>query len=191
MVATFKTHLDMTEKIEIALSKDKLVLMLIGALTFVIIGIWLVVAPPTINNLFFGNPTRLLIIGIVAIVFFGLCAVYIARKIPDNKPGLIIDKTGLTDNSSGVAAGQILWSDIENISVLEIHRQKLIMLVVKNPQDYIDKQTSGFKRKMMQMNFNMYGTPLSITSNSLKINFDELLKILDYHFQESRKQNEQ
>ena len=176
----------MTEKIEIALSKDKLVLMLIGALTFVIIGIWLVVAPPTINNLFFGNPTRLLIIGIVAIVFFGLCAVYIARKIPDNKPGLIIDKTGLTDNSSGVSAGQILWSDIENISVIEIHRQKLIMLHVKNPQDYIDKQTSGFKRKMMQMNFNMYETPLSITSNSLQIKFDELLNILNDHLNASR-----
>lgn len=178
---------DMTGQIEIALSKKKLILMLIGAIVFVIIGLWFVISPPTISNPFFGNPTRLLIIGIVAIVFFGLCAVYIACKIPDNKPGLIIDKTGLTDNSSGVSAGKILWSDIENISVLEIHRQKLIMLEVKNPQDYLDKQTSGFKRKMMQMNFNMYGTPLSITSNSLKIKFDELLNILNDRLQDSRK----
>lgn len=175
-----------TGQIEIALSKKKLILMLIGAIAFVIIGLWFVIAPPTISNPFFGNPTRLFIVGVVAIVFFGLCAIYIARKIPDNKPGLIIGKIGLTDNSSGVAAGQILWSDIENISVIEIHRQKLIMLEVKNPQDYIDKQTSGFKRKMMQMNFNMYGTPLSITSNSLKIKFDELLKILNDQLQESR-----
>ena len=98
--------------------------------------------------------------------------------MPDNKPGLIIDQTGLTDNSSGVSAGQILWSDIEDISVLEIHRQKIIMLQVRNPQDYIDKQTSGFKRKMMQMNYKMYGTPLSITSNGLKVSFDELLSTL-------------
>jgi hypothetical protein len=176
-----------TGQIEIALSKNKLILMLIGAIAFVIIGFWFVISPPTINNSFFGNPTRLLIIGIIAIVFFGFSAVYIARKIPDNKPGLIIDKIGLTDNSSGVSAGQILWSDIENISVIEIHRQKLIMLEVKNPQDYIDKQTSGFKRKMMQMNLNMYGTPLSITSNSLKIKFEELLNILNERLQDSRK----
>jgi hypothetical protein len=61
------------------------------------------------------------------------------------------------------------------------------MLEVKNPQDYIDKQTSGFKRKMMQMNLNMYGTPLSITSNSLKIKFEELLNILNERLQDSRK----
>lgn len=173
-------------QIEIALSKKKLIFMLIGAIAFVIIGLWFVIAPPAISNPFFGNPTRLFIMGIVAIVFFGLCAVYIALKIPDNKPGLIIDKTVLIDNSSGVAAGHILWSDIENISVIEIHQQKLILLEVKNPQDYIEKQTSGFKKKMMQINFNMYGTPLSITSNSLKIKFDELLQILNDQLQESR-----
>lgn len=31
---------------------------------------------------------------------------------------------------------------------------------------------------MMQMNYKMYGTPLSITSNGLKISFDELLSTL-------------
>jgi hypothetical protein len=175
-----------TGQIEIPLSKKKLILMLIGSIGFVAAGLWFVIKPPAISNPFFGNPTVILVTGIASILFFGLCAIYIARKLPDNKPGLIIDNIGLTDNSSGVSAGQILWSDIENISVIEIHRQKLIMLQVKNPQDYIDKQTSGIKRKMMQMNFNMYGTPLSITSNALQINFDELLNILNDHLNTSR-----
>lgn len=106
--------------------------------------------------------------------------------MPDNKPGLIIDQTGLTDNSSGVSAGRILWSDIADISVIEIHRQKLIMLQVTNPQDYIDKQKSEFKRKMMQMNYKVYGTPLSITSNGLHISFDELLSTLTDKLKEAR-----
>jgi hypothetical protein len=176
-----------TGQIEIPLSKKKLILMLIGSIGFVAAGLWLVINPPTISNPFFGNPTVIFVTGIASILFFGLCAVYIARKLPDNKPGLIIDNIGLTDNSSGVSAEQILRSDIENISVIEIHRQKLIMLQVKNPQNYIDKQTSGFKRKMMQMNLNMYGTPLSITSNSLQIKFDELLNILNDHLNANRK----
>lgn len=175
-----------TGQIEIPLSKKKLTLMLIGSIGFVAAGLWFVINPATISNPFFGNPTVIFVTGIASIIFFGLCAVYIARKLPDNKPGLIIDNIGLTDNSSGVSAGQILWSDIENISVIEIHRQKLIMLHVKNPLVYIDKQTSGFKRKMMQMNFNMYKTPLSITSNSLQIKFDELLNILNDFLNASR-----
>ena len=166
------------QRIEIALSKKKLILMLIGALTFVAIGLWFVISPPTISNSYWGNQTKIAIAGYASIIFFGLCAFAIIKQLPDEKPGLIIDQTGLTDNSSAISAGQILWTDIEGITVIEIHRQKLIMLQVTNPQDYIDKQTSGFKRKMMQMNYKMYGTPISITSNGLKITFDTLLSIL-------------
>ena len=174
------------QRIEIALSKSKIVLMLLGALTFVAIGLWFVIAPPTIENSYWGNPTKIAIAGYASIIFFGLCAFFFIRKLPDNKPGLIIDDTGLVDNSSGLSAGHILWSDIENISVIEIHRQKLIMLQVKNPQLYIDRQTSLFKRKGMELNNKMYGTPLSITANGLKTSFDNLLTILTDKLQASR-----
>ncbi|KIC89406.1 STM3941 family protein [Flavihumibacter sp. ZG627] len=166
------------EIIEIELSKKKILLMLVGSLAFVAIGIWFVISPPAISNSYWGNPTKLAFVGYASIFFFGLCAFLLFRKLSDKKPGLIIDNTGITDNSGGVSAGQILWSDLEDISVMEMHRQKLIMLHVKNPQEYIDKQTSGFKRKMMQMNYNMYGTPLSITTNGLKISFDDLMATL-------------
>ncbi len=166
------------ERIEIALSKKKIILMFVGALAFVAIGLWFVISPPTISNSYWGNPTKMAIVGYASILFFGPCAFALIKKLPDNKPGLIIDQIGFTDNSSGVSAGQVLWSDIENLSVLEVHGQKIIMLQVTNPQEYIDKQTSGLKRKMMQLNYKMYGTPLSITSNGLKISFDELLSTL-------------
>jgi hypothetical protein len=173
-------------RIEIPLSKQKIILMLIGSIAFVAIGLWFVIAPPTIQNSYWGNPTKIMIVGYSSIIFFGLCAFFLIRKLPDNKPGLIIDDNGLIDNSSGVSTGQILWADIEDISVIEIHRQRLIMIHVKNPQDYIDKQKSGFKRRIMTMNFKMYGTPLSITSNALKIPFDELLSALNKKFTDSR-----
>ena len=135
------------QRIVIELSKTKIFLMLLGALAFVAIGFWFVIAPPTIENSYWGNPNKIAFAGYASIIFFGLCAIFLIRKLPDIKPGLIIDDTGLIDNSSGLSAGQILWSDIENISVVEIHRQKLIMLHVKNPQHYIEKQASLFKRK--------------------------------------------
>ncbi len=173
-------------QIEIQLSKKKLILMLVGAIAFVLLGLWLIFEAYNLTGWKAKNPTYTRIITIAGVLFFGACAVYIFRKLFDNKPGLIIDNVGLIDNSSGISAGQVLWSDVKRIKVIEIHRQKLIMLQVKNPQDYIDKQTSGFKRKMMQMNFNMYGTPLSITSNSLQIKFDELLNVLNNHLKASR-----
>jgi hypothetical protein len=168
-----------TEQIEIPLSKTKLILMLVGSIAFVLLGLWLISEADNLSGRMTKNPTYTRRIGAAGVLFFGVCAVYIGRKIPDNKPGLIIDEFGLTDNSSGISAGKIMWNDIKYIKVIEIHQQKLIMFHVNNPQDYIDKQTSGLRRKMMQLNYNMYGTPLSIASNSLKIKFDDLLNILN------------
>ena len=124
--------------------------------------------------------------GYASMIFFGTCAVFIIRKLPSDKPGLIINDTGLTDNSSGLPAGQILWSDIEKVSVIEIYDQRIIMLHAKNPQDYIDRQTSLFVRKGMELNNRLYGTPLSLTANGLKMSFDDLLTLITKKFEETR-----
>lgn len=175
------------ERIEIPLSKAKLVMMLSAALAFVAMGCWFVIDPPAIRNAFWGNPTRLAMLGYASIFFFGLCAGVLIRKLPDKKPGLIIDDTGLIDNSGGLSAGRILWADIINISVLEIQRQKLLMLEVRNPEEYISRQRSLFKRKGMELNHKMYGTPLSITANGLKVPFAELLDLLTRKLEEKRR----
>ncbi|MES2566264.1 MAG: STM3941 family protein [Bacteroidota bacterium] len=166
------------QQIEIQLSKIKLLLMLVGSLTFVALGLWLVINPPANQNYHRYSPTTILIAGYASIIFFGLGVIIFIRKLADNKPGLIIDDLGLSDNSSGVSGGQILWSEILNISVLKVNSQKFVMLQVKNPEDYINRQTSAFKKKMMEVNFKMYGSPLSITSNGLKISFNDLHKLL-------------
>jgi hypothetical protein len=178
------------QTIEISLNKSKIVMMFLGALLFVGIGFWFVIDPPKIENSFWGDPTKLAIIGYASILFFGLCAYFFSRKLPDNKPGLIIDNTGLIDNSGGFSAGSILWSDIQEISVLQIQKQKMIMIYLKNPQDYIERQTSFLKRKGMQMNFRSYGTPVSISPTSLKTSFDELYQAITNKFHEKKSNTE-
>lgn len=176
------------QQIEIPLSKSKIALMLIGSLIFVAIGLWFVIAPPAITNTFWGNPTKLAILGYVAIIFFGGCAVFFGSKLPHTKPGLVINNTGIIDNSGALAGGLILWSDIENIALLEIHNQKLIMLEVKQPEVYINRQKNILKRKLMELNHRTYGTPLSITTNALSVPFQELFDMILQKFQETSQQ---
>ena len=178
------------QRIEIPLSKSKIIMMFTGATAFVAIGLWFVIAPPEIKNSYWGNPARLAIAGYASIVFFGICAAFFLRKLPDTRPGLIIDNTGMIDNSGALSAGQILWEDIVNISVLEMHKQKLLMLEVKNPQDYINRQNGLLKRKGMELNYKMYGTPLSITANGLKMPFHELYTLVSQKFQETKTNTE-
>lgn len=105
-------------QIEIPLSKQKMYLMLFASIIFVVIGTWLVVNPPKSSHPILGNPMVILISGISAIIFFGYTTFILFKKLPDNKPGLIINSEGIIDNSSGVSAGIILWTDIIEIIVV-------------------------------------------------------------------------
>lgn len=167
------------EQIEIPLNKTKMTLTFIGSLIFVGLGIWLLINPTKNSNTIFGNKTAIFIIGIASIVFFGLVAITIFRKFSDKKAGLIINKQGISDNSSGISAGIIPWTDILEITISQVMSQKFLMIIVKNPQEYIDKVTSPLKRNAMKMNYKIYGSPISISANALKTDFEKLQKLIN------------
>lgn len=166
------------EQIEIPLSKTKMMLTFLGSLVFVGLGLWFLTNPPKSNHWLFGNPTIVFIIGLASVIFFGLVAVIIFRKFSDKKPGLTISKQGITDNSSGVSAGLIPWTDIQEIKISQVMNQKFLMFIVRNPEEYLDKVTNPLKRNAMKMNYKTYGSPISISSNALQTNFDDLHKLL-------------
>lgn len=166
------------EQIEIPLSKTKMILTFLSSLMFVGLGIWLLTNLPKSNHWLFGNLTINFIVGIASVIFFGLVAVTIFRKFSDKKPGLTINLHGIIDNSSGVSVGLIPWTDIQAIKMSQIMNQKFLMFIVRNPEEYLDKVTNPLKRNAMKMNFKTYGSPISISSNALDINFEDLHKLL-------------
>jgi hypothetical protein len=166
------------EQIEIPLSKKKMLLTLMGALAFVGLGFWFLISPPQSNHWLFGNSALIFVSGLASILFFGFVAITVFRKSSDNKPGLTINRQGIEDNSSGVSAGLIPWTDIQEVTLSQVMNQKFLMLIVKNPQEYLNKIKNPLKRNAMKMNYKTYGSPISISSNSLQINFDELQRLL-------------
>jgi hypothetical protein len=173
--------------VEIPLSKTKMLLMAAGSLAFVAAGFWFVTHP---DLRLFGNkpyPLFTYLIGFAAIAFFGFCAFCLAKKLFDSKPGLVINEEGITDNASGFTFGSIPWTDIENIEMIQIGRQKLIMVLVHNPEEYISRQTNPIMKKMAAMNYSSYKTPISITANTLKYDLDGLYSLLSGRLSESRR----
>jgi hypothetical protein len=166
------------EQIEIPLSKKKMLLTFVGAMMFVVLGVLFLINPSMFISTFFRNPIFIFIAGLASVLFFGLVAITMFRKFFDKKAGLIINRQGIIDNSSGVSAGLVLWSDIEKIKTSKVQGQKFMMLFVKNPQDYIDRVTNPIKRKAMELNYKVYGTPISISANALQTNFDNLCKLM-------------
>jgi hypothetical protein len=172
------------KKIEIQLSKTKIILLFLGGLLFLVLGILF-----TINSENYVSPTRSIefikIVGVTTIVFTIMSLIYALVKLFDNKLGLIIDANGITDNSSGISVGLIFWEDIVSISTTNVKSTQFLLLNVKNPESYVPK-VSNIKRFLIRANLKMYGTPICISSVSLKINFEELKNIIESEFQKNK-----
>ncbi len=124
--------------------------------------------------------------GTLSVAFFGACGIYGMIKLFDQKYGLIINKDGITDNTNASSVGLINWADISSIETKQVMSTKFLLIFIKNPHIYLNR-TTGLKRKLLQANMNMYGTPLSIIANSIKCNFDDLEKLINANFNEFHK----
>lgn len=156
---------------------------------FVIIGLWFIIKPPHISNSFFGNPTKLFIVGSLSILFFGYIGFWIFKKLFDKAPGLLISKEGIMNNSSGFSKQFIPWTDILSFNITSVQRQTFVNIVVRNPEDYINREKNFMKRKLMKMNLDQFGSVISISSNGLKCSWNELNRTLVQKFDEYKAEN--
>ena len=172
------THI---EQIEIPLSKKKMLLTLLGSIAFVGFGAFFAMNPTMFTD---HDPIVVFSAGVVSVLFFGVVAIFLFRKLSDKKPGLTINSRGITDNSSGASIGLVLWSDIEGIEMTSVANQKFLTITVENPHDYINKATNPVQRKGMQINHRSYGSPILISANSLQTNLNSLQKLLTVKMEE-------
>ena len=163
------------ERIEIPQNKQRLIILLVSSLVFFAIGIWFVSNPGYFKNGMVGNPDIVSGIGMLTIVVFGLSAFAVGKKMIDQQPGIIIDKTGITDNSSGISAGHIKWRDIKEIKIVKLVNKKFVNIVLMQP---VNKNTDP--KKKAKKNDDVV---VSISNNTLQCTFEELESTLKTAFE--------
>ena len=168
-----------SEEIRIELSRAKVLLLAAGSLTFVALGFWLLTINLSDQRAFgpFRSPLLIRGTGLASICFFGWCGVIAIRKLFDAKPGLIFNNSGLVDNSSGLAVGLIPWAEITGMQIYEIQNQRFITIFVSNPERYLEA-AGPIKRWFSGASTKMCGSPISISANALRIDFNELHSLL-------------
>jgi hypothetical protein len=169
-------------KIEIPLSKMKIGLFLIGTIILMIVGIEFALNPEGWLSARSNSTGVIRIVGVISIVFFGVCGIFIGRKLFDEKIGLSIDEKGITDNTNATSVGLIEWDDITGIDKVEISSSKILLIRTDKPDKYIERAKNGISKLAMKANNKMYGTPISIISSSLNIKFNELENLIKSEF---------
>jgi hypothetical protein len=180
--------MESTDETIIELSRKKLVLLILGSCAFVVAGVWLLsldageIRYGRGFRFFFNEPTVVYGAGVASILFFGVCGLYGIRKMFDKKPGLVLNSDGIVDNASGAAAGFIPWSEVIGSGVVEIQKQKMLVIGVRDPQKYIDRG-GALRRALNKANSGMTGSPIAIPSVTLKIDFSELVSLFNRYQQ--------
>lgn len=128
----------------------------------------------------FNDPVYVRGLGIVSIVFFGACGLLALKKLFDKRPGLVFNHSGIVDNASSISAGFIPWSEVVGAEIFEIQKQKMLIIKVRDPQEYVARGSS-LKRILNKANYKMVGSPIFISSNALEIKFSELTSLFDQY----------
>jgi hypothetical protein len=169
------------QQVEISLNKKKMFWALMSGTVFVLVGVWFLFFAPKSTHSTFGNPKVIFAIGLTAVLFCVFLMIAVMEKITDKKPGFIINEEGIIDNSMGFSIGLVEWTDVHYIQKID---QVHLMFAVKNPQTYIDRETSIVNKKNMQMNINLHGSPIVISSRLLDIDSNELYELVLKQFYE-------
>ncbi|MDE6594158.1 MAG: hypothetical protein K2K57_13985 [Oscillospiraceae bacterium] len=118
---------------------------------------------------------------VIAKIFYaiaaGLCiygAVFFIKRLTNPKPLIIADEKGFTDSSSASPAGFIPWSDVKNIYMVTLQRNKLIEVELVNSEEYLSRH-SGLSRKLAEVNMKMGYQAISLSLGGTDTDPDKFL----------------
>lgn len=175
------------ERLEIYSSKKKSFLLLIGSLLFVALGIWVLLEADNLTGWRASNPTFNRGVGIASILFFGLGVFISSKRLLKSELAFIISSEGINVNPKKSLSDFIKWEDIKKIEEIKIQSTRIVIIEVKNPQYWLDKETSAFRRKLMQFNLNNYNSPFNISATGLDISLDKLIETLNIYLDKNTK----
>jgi len=157
----------MNDEIIIPQSKKKIILLIVGSLTFVIAGFYI-----------YQKESDLKFIGIIDILFFGLIVITAIWRLIQPKAAIIINSRGITDNSTITSVGFIPWNDITSFQQVKVASNNFLVVHVKNPTTYIENSKNILTRQSLKYNYNSLKSPIAIGAAVISVKLHEVEKLL-------------
>lgn len=161
------------ERLVVYPSRVKMVFVLLGAIAFVALGIW--IATPDIASRV--AAWKVMVASYVGVPFFGACALYAAYRLVRHRPSLEIDATGIMDNASAVAVGHLGWDEIDYVRPYEHSGQSMLGIFPKDLDALLARQ-NPWRRALMKMGLGMSAAPVNIPQTTLPMTVEDLADLL-------------
>ena len=161
------------DRLVIHLSRAKMTLVLLGAIAFVVAGVWIATSDATRNVPFW----EVFIASYVGVPFFSACGLYAAYRLVRRRPALELDSTGITDAASGLGAGRLSWDEIDHVVLYKYQGQSMLGIVPKDLEAFMNRQSS-VRRSLTKLNLKLGCAPINIPQVGLRMKLAELAEIL-------------
>lgn len=120
-----------------------------------------------------------MVIGLVGLLFFGACLLWIVQRRLDASDALVADRLGLYDRSSALGTDErVPWRAITAIHPVTFLGQPFVAVELADPHHFIE-QAQGVRRLALRANLRLVGTPWCITPTTLGWSAASLADALD------------
>ncbi len=168
-------------EVTIKASKAKVKLIVASSVFIVLLGLLIafgIIAIPV--NLFYFIPMDSPWFGI-GVVLLGLIFIIMAYEALNNNHLITINELGIDYKAFGSAFGLIPWEEIIDYKIIPVAQSRLLIIVVNDPQKYIDRMNPGINKLMAKTNTSSHGSPIALNIDVLECNPEDILQILDLH----------
>jgi len=147
----------------VARSRSTPVLGMAGCLGFVVLGAILLLPAP--------------VIGIPVLLFFGYGFVALLRAWRDPAPALAFGPQGLHLYPGRAGVPPIPWRAIRELRTIRIRGNRFALVIVDDPARFMPP--AGAVQRLLRRANGAYGSPLQISANGIRGDFDALLAELE------------
>ncbi|SFE15876.1 hypothetical protein SAMN04487819_108251 [Actinopolyspora alba] len=153
-------------------NRIRLGLVILGALVFVLFGVFMCYQAITAMS---SAPLAgvFLALSALAIVFFGGCLIYGAVRLAKPKPVVVLDNEGLYDHASFTGVGFVPWREISGAMADNDGTQRMLSVTLFDPSTVLDR-TTGWRGFLVRSNARMMGTPVNISQNMVAMPISQL-----------------
>jgi hypothetical protein len=167
------------QTIEIPLSKAKLWWLLLSGVLMTVLSalVFLRHLPTTAYAMWIH-----VAVGVCGLVFFGFASVRIIQKLVAVEPGLRISPRGISGDVIRPHDDMLPWSAIAAVDASARHRQRFVTLKLNDPDAYIARGFGGLAASVMKASLRFTGSPVNISTRTLKISHADLLQLMRSYF---------
>ena len=168
---------------EVPASRGKTFLLVLLAACFVAFGAWLLTLDAEFirSQRRFNSPTLIVVVAWITISFFGIACLAGIWRLLSSKPGLVLSDSGIEIIAFGRHT-TVPWEDIAGFSIFELKRTRMLVPVLKDPHTYIE-DGGAIRRAVARANYKICGSPIAISSDTVKLSFDELTSLVVSYFE--------